>query len=231
MRAIWIKDLNIQNEYILTDAPHHHLVHVVRSKLLDRILLLDGQGLMIEVIIKDISKRHVILEFQNSQLQHQQIKFDLALGMPKKEALEICLKQATEIGFKRVMLVQSEFSQSRFPDSERIHQLLVSALEQSNCPFIPEIVCTHWEKINWESYHRVILLDSQKGSPGAGGISTSESQLLVVGPEGGFSPKELEYFSHLKNLNRINLPTGILRTPTAVAVGAGMIIEGLRNNF
>jgi RsmE family RNA methyltransferase len=53
------------------------------------------------------------------------------------------------------------------------------------------------------------------------------SRLLIIGPEGGFSPQELELLHSKEALRVVNLPTPILRSPTAVAAGAGIMIESL----
>jgi RsmE family RNA methyltransferase len=75
----------------------------------------------------------------------------------------------------------------------------------------------------------VLLLDSQTKNGGQAATSSLSNKLLVVGPEGGFSTNELNYLYSQKNIIPISLPTPILRTPTALAVGAGMMIQSLLN--
>jgi RsmE family RNA methyltransferase len=58
-------------------------------------------------------------------------------------------------------------------------------------------------------------------------VSNPGKKLLIVGPEGGFSPSESQWLHQIKNVRVLQLPTGILRTPTAVATGAGIILESL----
>src|SRR5690606_13827040 len=98
----------------------------------------------------------------------------------------------------------------------------------SNAPFLPEVVETSWENLPWSTFQDAILLDSQtkiqtKRNPE---ISTAP-RLLIIGPEGGFSPKELEFLHSEEKVRVVNLPTPILRTPTALATGAGLLIESL----
>lgn len=228
MRAHWVSDLTIQDSYVLRGDSLHHLVNVVRVEAGEELLLLNGKGLVVQTIIEAINKKELKLQFKEQQSKEQSYLFDLVLGMPKREALELCLKEATELGFRKIYLVRSDYSQMRFPEKDRVEKLLVSALEQSNAPYLPEVLESHWEEVPWNSYGEIILLDSQTmNAPSIDSTNTLASRLLVVGPEGGFSPGELIKLHQIERLKIVNLPTPILRTPTAVAVGAGLMIQSL----
>lgn len=228
MRAHWIRDLEILDQYILREEDLHHLVNVVRIEKDEALLLLNGKGLMIETKIMTISKRELVLKRISHQLSERTYAFDLALGMPKREALELCLKEATELGLRNIYLIKSDFSQMRFPENDRMEKILVSALEQSNAPFLPQIICAEWNTLPWNQYQRLLLLDSQtKKLTLKSSFKNHGEQLLIVGPEGGFSEQEKVYLHSLSNIEIVNLPTPILRSPTAVATGAGILIESL----
>lgn len=227
MRAHWISDLDIRDDYVLKDDSLHHLVNVTRIEKGEPLLLLNGKGLFIETIVDQISKKELRLKKLSDSEKSLSYHFDLALAMPKREAMELSLKQATELGFRTIYLIKSDFSQMRFPDPERTEKLLVSALEQSNAPFLPETVEATWESIPWESYEEALLLDSQtKISPSPKSHAIGR-KLLIVGPEGGFSANEIKFLHSQETVRVLNLPTPILRTPTAVAAGAGILIESL----
>jgi 16S rRNA (uracil1498-N3)-methyltransferase len=228
MRAHWVSSLDIEDQYTLKGDELHHLVNVVRIEKEEPLLLLNGQGLIIETRVEMISKREMILKRTGQRRGVRHFEFDLALGMPKREALELCLKEATELGFRRVYLIKSDFSQMRFPDKERTEKLLISALEQSNAPFLPEVFFTEWSEIPLNRYKRVLLLDSQtKDIHSQGDIGDGSEELLIVGPEGGFSDVEIQFLHSQANIKIVNLPTPILRSPTAVATGAGIMMESL----
>lgn len=227
MRAHWVKDLTIGDSYILRGESLHHLVNVVRVEAGEELLLLDGRGLMVLTTIEAISKRELKLQFKEQYKREQSYLFDLVLGMPKREALELCLKEATELGFRKIYLIRSDYSQMRFPEKDRAEKLLISAMEQSNAPYLPQIIETNWDEVPWGEYGEVVLMDSQTAQREKVSTSDLASKLLVVGPEGGFSPEELLKLHAVKGIRIINLPTPILRTPTAVAVGAGLMIQSL----
>ncbi len=226
MKAIYQKQLTSQESYHLKGDEAHHLIHVTRIELNEEVLLLNGNGLKIKTRVTHISKRELTLTTFDEQCVTKSSLMDLALGVPKKEALELSLKQAVELGFDRIFLIRSHYSQIKVPDSERIESLLMSALEQSNYEFMPIVKEMSWRDLPFEDYTEVLMMDSQHPSS-TKVVSKTGKKLLIVGPEGGFSPSETQMLHQLKNVRVLQLPTGILRTPTAVATGAGILLESL----
>ncbi len=226
MRAAYIEDLISQEQYSLTGEILHHLVNVVRIEKDENVLLLNGKGLSVVAMVTEVSKKSLGLKKISERNEEPKFQMDLVLGIPKKDALELSLKEAVELGFRRIYLVRAGYSQNKVPEKERIKSLLISALEQSNSAFLPEVSEVSWETVPWNDYGTVLLLDSQTGKPSTT-RAVSGRNLLIVGPEGGFSPEELENLRARKNLESILLPTPILRTPTAVAAGAGLLLQRL----
>lgn len=225
MRASFLKDLTIQESYLIRGDAAHHLVNVIRIELGEEILLLNGAGLKVRTKVGSVSKKEVSLSYLDSEQVNSAFRMDLALGVPKKEALELSLKQAVELGFRRIYLVRSSYSQTKVPDADRVESLLISALEQSNAAFMPEIIQTSWSEIPANEYQQILMLDSQNKTQGK--ATSGLNHLLVVGPEGGFSPEESDFLHQLPNMKVVHLPTPILRTPTAVATGAGLLLQSL----
>jgi 16S rRNA (uracil1498-N3)-methyltransferase len=226
MRASFQQDLTIQDSYQLRGDAAHHLVNVVRIELGEEILLLNGAGLRVKTKVSSLSKREVLLEKLEHSNTERTFHMDLALGIPKKDALELSLKQAVELGFRKIFLVRSQYSQTKLPETERIMSLLISALEQSNSSYLPEIHPVSWDEIPAADYNEILLMDSQHETKKTQGQKMAAA-LLVVGPEGGFSPEESAFLHHLPKIRIVNLPTPILRTPTAVATGAGILLGSL----
>ena len=227
MRASFQRDLILQESYLLKGDAAHHLISVVRVKLNEEILLSNGAGLTIKTEVSSLSKRELILTNTGAAHVARNYIMDLALGIPKKEALELSLKQAVELGFRKIYLIRSEFSQTRLPEGERLESLLVSALEQSNAAYLPEIIQMSWNEIPTPDYNEILLMDSQNPGHKVKFEKSLAPRLLIVGPEGGFSPLESELLHKMPKIRILNLPTPILRTPTAVAVGAGILLESL----
>lgn len=226
MRASFQKDLTVQETYQLRGDAAHHLVNVVRIELGEEILLLNGAGLRVKTKVTSVSKKEVLLTNLEHSVAERPFQMDLALGIPKKEALELSLKQAVELGFSKIFLVRSQYSQTKLPEADRIMSLLISALEQSNSSYLPEIHPLSWNEIPTSDYNEILLMDSQHETKKTHGQKMAAA-LLIVGPEGGFSPEESAFLHQLPKIRIVNLPTPILRTPTAVATGAGILLGSL----
>lgn len=227
MRASFDKSLTIQDQYQIKGDSAHHLLNVVRVELNEEILLLNGQGLGVKTKVTSLSKRELGLTKIENYDYSRKLTMDLALGIPKKEALELSLKQAVELGFRKIYLIRSQYSQTKLPEADRLESLLISALEQSNAGFMPELIPCNWADIPTQDYAEILMLDSQSKSAGSEALKSTDKRLLVVGPEGGFSPEETTFIHQWPKVRVINLPTPILRTPTAVAAGAGIILGTL----
>jgi RsmE family RNA methyltransferase len=85
-----------------------------------------------------------------------------------------------------------------------------------------------WGKLPFADYAQINWMNSQP-TASLSLSSTKGRQLLMVGPEGGFSPNEVHLISKLENLQTIFLPTPILRTPTAMSAGVGFLFGRLLN--
>ncbi len=227
MRAHYIRELTVMPEYVLRDEGVHHLLNVVRVAVGESLLLIDGAGQFVETVVEAISKRELRLRQTSQYRRERRYHFDIALGLPKRDALDLCLRQLTELGFETIYLIHSSYSQVKLPEGERLTKLLISAAEQANAPFLPTLCEVNWSQVPWESYGETLLLDSQTDCSVQGTTGSEARRLLIVGPEGGFSPEELTFLHQRPRLRRIRLPTPILRTPTAVATGAGIMIQSL----
>lgn len=225
MRAIYLDNLTIEESFTLRDDAFHHLVHVSRIEKGERLLLLNGAGLEIECEVVSFNKREIIVEKKRHENKKLSFHIDIALGMPKKDALDLCFKQMVELGISNCYLVKSQYSQLRMPEMERIQKQLISALEQSNSPHLTKVLGSSFAEIDYGQYDHVVVLDSQHT------VHSKEKgvgrYLLIVGPEGGFSPEEFEFFHTLPNISFLNLLTPIMRTPTALSCGVGVLLQRL----
>lgn len=222
MRAIYYKNLkDLSSNCEVIDEKFHHLVNVLRIKKNDEVLFLDGEGGSRRSIVTEILKKKIICEFSEEfDFSPLNSKFKVALGKTKREALELSLKQLVEIGISEIFVVESEYSQ-RYPlKVDRINKLLESALEQSNALYLPKVIELKFNDFRELNWNQLIYFSSTMSSQKE--IKLNEtSNLILIGPEGGFSPKEELELSNLSKTTIINLKTNIMRAPTAVSFCLG----------
>ena len=232
MRALYLKDLKSEihkNIVTISGEKANHLRKVVRIKVGEKILLLNGNGFSAEGLIESYNKKEIQVKIL--ELKHKETKgpfFDLAFCTPKKNACDEIFKIATELGVGEIHPIHSEYS-SRYPlNFERVGKVLESALIQSNNPYFPKVndvlnfndlgkLFVHYDKVfTFSSTADVKVSRSQ--------IKGFKKGLVVIGPEGGFSPEEEAFLESEKKTTVIHLPTPILRAPHALSVAVGFLV-------
>lgn len=226
MRAEYYKDLEqIKDQDILKldEELLHHLVKVVRLNQGEKILLLNGKGLSMECVVSNVSKKSLELKKLSVQEGQDFLGLSLAIGICKRDAMELILKQAVELGVKEIIPLQTDFSHKFFLKPERVESLMISALKQSNNLYFPDILSSSKiENLDFKNYsHALYFTPPGEARDHSFSPSPKDKTLLIIGPEGGFSQKEDHWIAQQKNVTRISLATPILRAPTAVAAAIG----------
>lgn len=208
----------------------HHLVRVLRVREGEPILLLDGRGQRAHGLVVQVGKRHLSVDVSDPEQCPAPKPWDMAVGIPKREALELMLKMAVELGARRIFLVRANFSQEKWPEEKRIQALLTQAVEQSNNPWLPEIVlASSWEAIPWSEYAKTYCFHPGGGQEAGPPPLSSDEILTVVGPEGGFSAEEVNSFKSLPMMEFVSLQTPLMRAPTALAAAWGWMLGRMKN--
>lgn len=222
MRACYAPevDLNLSKTLIEGDKIHH-LKNVVRVTPGEDILVLNGKGSGRIYQVEEISKKAIAVS-SSHEIEDKQpsVVIDLCIGKVKKDALDLIIKQCCEMGIKNIYVCRSEYAQ-RYPlNNDRIKKLLISGIEQSNNFWLPEVAEVSVEEIPFEQYESIVLATPEKvnSSP-----KIDKRTLLLIGPEGGFSPKETSQFLKIENIQQIHLEMNILRAPTATTCAVGYL--------
>lgn len=208
----------------VTGETHHHLANVVRLEKTEQVLLLNGVGGKAKAAVLEISKREIQFQLTEADQVPRGEPLDILILIPKKEALESMLKAATEMGVGRIFLVKGQRSPEKLPEERRVQALLQSALEQSNNPWMPEVIeCNSISDARPDKYTEILMMDVLVDETKAAGKVRIAGQktLLLVGPEGGYSPEERAMILSWPQTRIITLPTPILRAPTALIAGLG----------
>lgn len=149
----------------------------------------------------------------------------LVLALPRPRMLARSLEHVTALGVKRITLlntrrVEKSYWQSPELEPEKIHRHLVLGLEQARDTRLPEVVLAKGFRPFVEDRLPGLLegrrgLVAHPGMPDDCPRGLDEPALLVVGPEGGFIPWEVEQLL-AAGCQGIHLGPRILRVETAV---------------
>lgn len=233
MRAIFLENLtNMLNDSVdeieIIGESAIHLIKVLRIKVKDALIGLDGLGTRYSLEVTTIKRSSIICKILNSTTEERKEVVDLAIGQTKKDALDLILKQSCELGIRKIRILSTEYSQ-RYPiNLGRVKKLLQSGLEQSNNLFLPQVeIIPNILEIDHQNYANLFFFSSIRDGDKNTNLDFGPS-LFVIGPEGGFSESEEDYFRNLENCKTFMLNTYILRSPTAFSAAIGFYL-GLKS--
>lgn len=235
MRQILLdKDYNEDEIIILDREKSNHIIKVLRLKkgsflkalspsLKDYTLILEDEerkGCSLRVK-KSLLKG--IKEFQPLPLNSKPLS--LAISFLKAKKLELIVKMATEIGVNNIFLVESETCvKSNISDIklDRLKSIIINAIEQSGARVIPNIQIIKFKDLLDLDFH-LITLEPTIESKSILDLKIKDNPLLFIGPEGGFSEKEIIALKEKGDL--IYLNTNILRSETACIYSLSILRE------
>lgn len=224
---------------------YRHFITVLRKKPGDLIHFLDGQGGTYTGRIVSIDPAANSFQADVETCRHCRPSFPsltLALALAKGKKFGFIIQKATELGIQKIIPLETRYSVKQLPaikDKERkLIQWQKTALEASKqCgnPYLPEIK----HPVSLTSMPFPGEKDCLKllfHGPATEGISTQAETLaharevmMIIGPEGGFSPEEIEFLTGL-GCRPISLGPTILRLETA-AIAAIAIVRYLTSSF
>ena len=212
------------NSVFILGGEATHLSKVRRSKVGDEIVGFNGDGydylLKIENINKDTIKTKIISKQKNRFLEENNSV--VYLSMLKNDALTTAIDNLAELNVKKVKLFKSDFSVANIDDRklEKLNAISIQASKQCERADIMEVSIIDKKDIEKDvkSIKNVFFAyenSTNKIQPFKGDFA------VIIGPEGGFSDKENEYFT--KFANNVTISKTILRAPVACVVAVSIL--------
>ena len=220
MNLFFVQPEDLQsNSFRLRDQEAHHAAHVMRLQPGDHIALTNGKGLFIQGKIESISRNEVqgnITQQQNIEPENHSLILGLGL-IRKRDRLEFAIEKAVELGVSKILLFHSDHSEQAPLKVKRLKLIAQSAMKQSLRYYLPQITVLDKlsEVLSFTDYD-AIYIAHEKAEPQLRMEPTTLSGklLLLVGPEGGFSEREVEEAMQC-GANMISLGKHRLRAETA----------------
>ena len=226
---------NDRNENLITVTDvdnYRHIARSLRARCGEKLLLIDENQIQYETVIKEINSKEIICEINKFYHSERDLEFDLYLAQSplRSDAQLTVMEKATELGVRAVYPVFTDNCALKVNKQEKWQKVMYEASKQCERAKIPtcEAPITFDELLNKE-FDKVIVFAERSTEKSLryylneNPIQKGDKVLVIIGPEGGFSEKEFEYFKQ-KNLPLITLGNLILKAETAVIVGLGDII-------
>ena len=208
---VYVEDLD---EPVLADEDRHHLARVLRLRDGDSLTVGDGLGRWRPARFgSDLRIDGEVVEVPAASRT-----VGVGFALIKGGRPELVVQKLTELGVDHILPLAAERSVVRWDEAkvasqyERMVRVAREAGMQSRRARLPEVAPV----APVES-----LLDAAMAEPG-GEVLDADVDVLLVGPEGGWTPEEL------RERRRISLGSTILRAETA-AIVAGVLLVALRD--
>lgn len=199
----------------LDEATSHHLLRVCRLPRGHGLVLFDGAGSEVKARLVDVRRGRAIVEVEAPvpvAPPHEQSV--LLCALCKGPAFERILRMATELGATEIRPVLTARSVPRGDHPERWLRIVEAAAQQCGRPHLPRLEEVMPLSLALQGDLPPVRLVLAPGAPE--GASPVGDRALLVGPEGGLAPEEVEA-ARDAGFTPVGLGPWTLRADTAVA--------------
>lgn len=216
----------IDKKLLLNKEDSYHIVKVMRKDLGEKIEIVSDKKVYVTEIIS-ITNDLVTVEVIEEKETDNELKCEvvIAQALVKEQKMDYILQKATELGVSEIIPLETIRSIVKLNKKEdkkiiRWQNIVKEASEQSKRNVIPKIsgVTSIKRLTELDNFKYKLLCTVNEASRSIktvlSNIKDSDRILIVIGPEGGFDPKEEAYLID-SGFTSISLGDRVLRTETA----------------
>jgi 16S rRNA (uracil1498-N3)-methyltransferase len=206
---------------VLPDEEYAKFHKVLRLSNGDEVAILPNDGRLIRARLDGHSA--IPLETTTPETEAKR-RLVLCLAQPKNDSLDESVRRGTELGVRAFVVFPSDRTVVKWDDKKREHRLrrlrAISreAAEVSFRTRLPNITITTSLQGVLDANTNAQVLSEVEGTKGV--LKTADDMTLVIGPEGGWSPKEVELIGD----RAVSLGPRVLRVDTAVAAACALAL-------
>jgi len=214
--------LNKNTSVELPPEAAHHCAQVLRYKVTDQLTVFNGDGYDYSATVSAIEKKRCQIRIDSKSFSNNEspLKIHLIQGIARGDKMDLIIQKAVELGVIEITPLFTERCNVKLDkkrlDKKIIHwqKTIISACEQSGRSIIPQLnQPVSIEQLKLSKNTNTVLLEPTANDTFSS-ITINDSVNLLIGPEGGFSDKDLAQARDL-NIRGIKLGPRILRTETA----------------
>jgi 16S rRNA (uracil1498-N3)-methyltransferase len=221
-------DLNINSSHFtLSEETSKHCIQVLRMKNGEALQLTNGRGLLCTATIgSEDKKKAVAIITKTEQITPPAKQICIAISLLKNTSrFEWFLEKATEIGITHIQpLLCTRTEHTRFK-TERMQGILAAAMLQSQQTWLPVLGAPiALEKYTADStwQQKLIAHCEENTKQFISELPVLSSTEILIGPEGDFTPAEIESAVQ-KGYLPVSLGETRLRTETAGIVATTLL--------
>ncbi len=221
MQLFYLPNLSIEDKIAdFNKDESKHLYKVLRKSPGDKINITNGENILFKGTISLISKNNCQVSIQET-IKQKPLPYSLHIGislLKSNERFEWFLEKASEIGVTEITPLICDRTEKKFINENRLKKILISGMKQSIKTHFPKLnaVCSLKNFLKGELNDQLFIAhcnDSEK-KPLLKLIKPKSDYLILIGPEGDFTEKEVESCNQSKFKN-VSLGKTRLRAETA----------------
>lgn len=216
----------------VTGDEARHAVAVKRIQVGEHVLLSDGAGRTVTGEVVTAGKQELVVRVdQVEDAPPPALEFVAVQALAKGERSELAVEMLTEVGVRRILAWQAARSIVRWQGDRAAKSLAKwqstarEAMKQSRRTFLPEVTAAGTKDVAelLAAVDLALVLHEDATEHIADVDLPRQGRVaVVVGPEGGISPEELDTFQQA-GARTVLISDGVLRTSTAGAVAVGQL--------
>jgi 16S rRNA (uracil1498-N3)-methyltransferase len=214
---------------LIENGESKHILRVLRKNLGDIIYITNGKGLYCKAeIINTQSKRCEVKILKKFEEPAQDSELHIAIAPTKSsDRFEYFLEKSTEIGISKITPLLCQNSERKRLNMPRCQKIIQSAMKQSKRFYLPEMYEMQdfktWITSNFDAHNKFIAhCEDQQKISFKTAFKSNQKNLILIGPEGDFSPEEIE-LALSKGFKPVSLGEKRLRTETAGIVASTIV--------
>lgn len=232
MQLFYAPDL-IPPQHTLGEEESKHCIRVLRLGEGDPLHITDGRGNLFCCRILEADPRRCTVRVERIERAWEKLPYRLLMAVaPTKNAdrFEWFLEKATEVGVSEIIPLEAERSERRTFKPERGDKIITAAMKQSLKAYRPKLhpltPLREAAAMPFEGRRLIAHCDAARTPAGKAHLARTlrpgEAALVLIGPEGDFSPAEID-FALAHGFEEITLGAQRLRTETAAIAATVMV--------
>jgi 16S rRNA (uracil1498-N3)-methyltransferase len=211
--------LSGNTSFTLNEVSSKHCIQVLRMQQNDRLDITNGKGFLFEATISAPHKKNTVVSIlTEKQVAAPTQNLSLGIALLKNATrLEWLIEKATEMGVRTIIPIICERTIFEKFKLDRMQNIIQSAMIQSQQTWLPQIAnpVKFKEVIAQQKNAQKLIAHCEPGyKMDIKKVDAGEDCLLLIGPEGDFSPAEIEWALQ-NDYQAIHLGPTRLRTETA----------------
>ncbi len=221
---------------LLRDEESRHLARVLRKRVGDHVFVTDGADTMYEAAIVRIDREETECDIVDVKKRVNEPKIEVALAvslLKNPSRVDFLVEKAVELGVRTIIPMICERTIPEHEKHTRLEKIALAAMKQCGRSYLPKII--DLMEFNTLVNHaqgyglRLIPHEKTEQSQFVGVVMQHhehpKSVLLMIGPEGGFTEREIELAVE-QQFVPISLGPRRLRTETAAISALSWVVGG-----